>query len=299
MANDTTSNGVRMEHDSLGDVPVPAAALWGAQTERARQNFPISGQHAHSTLIRATVLVKKAAALANRETGRLDERIAEAIVRAADEVLGGQWRDQFVVDVYQAGAGTSHNMNANEVLANRAAELLGGHRGDYTLVSPNDHVNMAQSTNDVFPTAMRVATLLQARETLPAIERLAAAFAAKGREFDGIVKSGRTHLQDATPIRLGQEFAAYGLLLRRDAERLRHASEALYELNIGGTAVGTGLNADSRFGEVAARKIAEETGKPFVSAPNKFAALSAHDAMVNVSAALRTLAGALMKIAND
>jgi aspartate ammonia-lyase len=299
MTNDTTNNGMRVEHDSLGDVPVPVAALWGAQTERARQNFPISGQHGHPTMIRATVLVKKAAALANRETGRLDERIAGAIVCAADEVLGGQWDDQFVVDVYQAGAGTSHNMNANEVLANRAAELLGGKRGDYALVSPNDHVNMAQSTNDTFPTAMRVAALLQAQETLPAIERLAAAFETKGQKFDGIVKSGRTHLQDATPIRLGQEFAAYGLLLRRDARRLAHACEALHELNIGGTAVGTGLNAEPAYIAGVVRHLAVLTGLPLREAESLVAIAPDMGPFVEVSGALRVLATDLTKIAND
>ncbi|HEX6122888.1 MAG TPA: lyase family protein, partial [Ktedonobacterales bacterium] len=235
----TDAAHTRMEHDSLGDVAVPEGALWGAQTQRAVENFPISGLRAHPAMIRATVLVKKAAALANKETDRLDPKIADAIIQAADEVLAGQWHEHFVVDVYQAGAGTSHNMNANEVLANRAIELLGGRRGDSKLVHPNDHVNMAQSTNDTFPTAMRVATLFMLRETLPALDGLAGAFAAKGREFDHIVKSGRTHLQDATPVRLGQEFTAYGITLRRDAARLRRAEETLYELNIGGTAVGT------------------------------------------------------------
>ncbi|HKB48068.1 MAG TPA: lyase family protein, partial [Ktedonobacterales bacterium] len=236
MTQDDSRAATRIEHDSLGDVAVPAGALYGAQTQRAVENYPISGMHAHPAMIRATVLVKKAAALANQETGRLDERLADAIVRAADEILAGDWHDHFVVDVYQAGAGTSHNMNANEVLANRAIELLGGRRGDYALVHPNDHVNMAQSTNDTFPTAMRVATLLMVRETVPALERLRQALAAKGTEFDDIVKSGRTHLQDATPIRLGQEFAAYALTVQRAIARLQHASEALLELNIGGTA---------------------------------------------------------------
>ncbi len=219
---DSPTNDTRIEHDSLGEIAVPAGALWGAQTQRAVENYPISGLRAHPAMIRATVLVKQAAALTNRDTGRLEPRIADAIAQAADEILAGRWHEQFVVDVYQAGAGTSHNMNANETLANRATELLGGTRGDYTLVHPNDHVNMAQSTNDTFPTAMRVATVLMIGETLPTLERLAAAFEQKGREFDQIVKSGRTHLQDATPIRLGQEFAAYGLTLRRDADRLRH-----------------------------------------------------------------------------
>ena len=299
MTVDTEQGQTRVEHDSLGDVAVPAGALWGAQTQRAVENFPISGLRAHPAMIRATVLVKKAAALANVETGRLDERLGRAIVRAADEILAGQWHDQFVVDVYQAGAGTSHNMNANEVLANRAIEILGGHRGDYKLVSPNDHVNMAQSTNDTFPTAMRVATLLMVRETLPALDRLAEAFEAKGREFDHIVKSGRTHLQDATPIRLGQEFAAYGLSIRRDSERLRHASETLYELNIGGTAVGTGLNAEPAYIAGVVKHLAELTGFPFRTAKMLVEIAPSMASFVEVSGALRVLATDLTKIAND
>jgi aspartate ammonia-lyase len=299
MTVDTEQGQARIEHDSLGDVAVPAGALWGAQTQRAVENFPISGLRAHPAMIRATVLVKKAAALANVETGRLDERLGRAIVRAADEILGGQWHDQFVVDVYQAGAGTSHNMNANEVLANRAIEILGGRRGDYKLVSPNDHVNMAQSTNDTFPTAMRVATLLMVRETLPALDRLADAFEAKGREFDHIVKSGRTHLQDATPIRLGQEFAAYGLSMRRDRERLRHASETLYELNIGGTAVGTGLNAEPAYISGVVKHLAELTGFPLRTAKMLVEIAPSMASFVEVSGALRVLAIDLTKIAND
>ncbi|HEU5437681.1 MAG TPA: aspartate ammonia-lyase [Ktedonobacterales bacterium] len=290
---------MRVEKDSLGEVRVPAGALYGAQTQRAVENFPISGMHAHPAMIEATVLVKKAAALSNMETGRLDRRVGEAIVRAADEVLAGQWRDQFVVDVYQAGAGTSHNMNANEVLANRATELLGGTRGNYSMVSPNDHVNMAQSTNDTFPTAMRVAALLMIRETLPAMERLAAAFEAKGREFDHIVKSGRTHLQDATPIRLGQEFAAYGLTIRRDVERLRHAQETLYELNIGGTAVGTGLNAEPAYIDAMVRHLSSLTGFPLRRAESLVQIAPSMASFVEVSGALRVLATDLTKIAND
>ena len=290
---------VRMEHDSLGNIAVPAAALYGVQTQRAIENFPISGLHAHPALIQATMLVKKAAALSNMETGRLDERIGGAIVRAADEVLGGQWREQFVVDVYQAGAGTSHNMNANEVLANRAIELLGGERGSYKIVHPNDHVNMAQSTNDTFPTEMRVATLLMLRETLPALERLSEAFAAKGREFNGIVKSGRTHLQDATPVRLGQEFAAYGLTLRRDAGRLRQSMETLYELNIGGTAVGTGLNAEEGYINGMVAHLSQLTGFPLRRAEMLVEIAPNMGSFVEVSGALRVLATDLTKIAND
>lgn len=296
---DAQSANVRVEHDSLGNKNVPASALWGAQTQRAVENYPISGMHAHPMMIRATVLVKKAAALTNRDTDRLDPRIANAIVAAADEILAGRWREQFVVDVYQAGAGTSHNMNANEVLANRAIEILGGVRGDYKIVHPNDHVNMAQSTNDTFPTSMRVATVLMIQETLPALERLAAAFEAKGREFDPIVKSGRTHLQDATPIRLGQEFAAYGLTLRRDADRLRSTLDTLHELNIGGTAVGTGLNAEPAYIAGMARKLSELTGEPFRNAESLVQIAPSMASFVEVSGALRVLATDLIKIAND
>jgi aspartate ammonia-lyase len=299
MIQQDTSTAVRIEHDSLGDVRVPATALYGAQTQRAVENFPISGLHAHPLLIDATVLVKKAAALANKETGRLDPQIADAIAAAADEILAGQWRDQFVVDVYQAGAGTSHNMNANEVLANRAIEMLGGQRGEYKRVHPNDHVNMAQSTNDTIPTAMRVATLLAIRETLPALERLQAAFEAKGREFDHIVKSGRTHLQDATPIRLGQEFAAYGLTIARDIARLRQAGEALYELNIGGTAVGTGLNAEPGYIDGVVRHLSALTGFPLRRAESLVQIAPDMGPFVEVSGALRVLAVDLTKIAND
>jgi aspartate ammonia-lyase len=299
MTQQQMTSDVRIEHDSLGDVRVPADALYGAQTQRAVENFPVSGLHAHPLLIQATVLVKKAAALANRETGRLDPSIADAIVAAADEILAGQWRDQFVVDVYQAGAGTSHNMNANEVLANRAIELLGGQRGEYKRVHPNDHVNMAQSTNDTVPTSMRVAALLAIHETLPALERLQAAFEAKGREFDHIVKSGRTHLQDATPIRLGQEFAAYGLTIAHDITRLRHASETLHELNIGGTAVGTGLNAEPDYISGVVRHLGALTGFPLRRAESLVEIAPSMASFVEVSGALRVLAVDLTKTAND
>ncbi len=302
-STDGHSSGVsvptRTEHDSLGNIEVPASALYGVQTQRAVMNFPISGMHAHPALIQATVMVKKAAALANMETGRLDERIGKAICQAADEILSGAWHEHFVVDVYQAGAGTSHNMNANEVLANRAIEILGGHRGEYALVHPNDHVNMAQSTNDTFPTAMRVATLLLIQELLPALDRLSAAFLAKGQEFDHIVKSGRTHLQDATPIRLGQEFVAYGLTLRQDMERVRHASHSLYELNIGGTAVGTGLNAEPGYINGVVAHLAEMTALPLRRAESLVQIAPSMASFVEVSGALRVLATDLTKIAND
>src|SRR5581483_1433111 len=207
---ETSLNATRRERDSLGELPVPSGAMYGIQTERARQNFPISHLMPLAPFVAAVVAIKKAAALTHRRTGRLEPKLADAIVRAADEVLSGMHRDQFVVDPYQAGAGTSHHMNVNEVLANRANELLGGKRGEYTPVHPNDHVNMAQSTNDVIPTALRVAALSELRALLDSLTALANAFLAKGKEFDAILKSGRTHLQDATPIRLGQEFTAYG-----------------------------------------------------------------------------------------
>src|SRR3954469_9424695 len=226
----------RVEHDSLGDVEVPNDALYGAQTARAIRNFPITGLRPPPTLVRATVLVKRAAAETNRDLGELDDERANAIISAADRVLGGEFLDQWRVDPIQAGAGTSHNMNTNEVLANLANEALGGRRGEYRPVHPNDHVNMAQSTNDVFPTAMRIASLLELRKLYPELERLQKAFADKGKEFDRIIKSGRTHLQDAVPIRLGQEFTAYSITLGKMRRKIERAAEAMLELNIGATA---------------------------------------------------------------
>src|SRR5687768_3208953 len=237
----------RIERDPLGEKAVPASALYGIQTLRAAENFPISGLRPLPAFVDAVVWIKRSAALTHKETGRLEARLADAIVRAADEVLAGQHRDQFIVDVYQAGAGTSHNMNCNEVLANRANEILGGKRGAYQPVHPNDHVNMAQSTNDVIPTAMRLATLATLPSFLAALDRLADALLVKGEQFDHVVKSGRTHLQDATPIRLGQEFTAYGRTVARHRRKLVEAAEWLREMNIGGTAVGTGINAEESY----------------------------------------------------
>ncbi len=245
-------SATRIERDPLGELPVPEDALFGIQTERARRNFPISHLAPLAPFVDAVIWIKKAAALTHRETKRLDAKLADAIVRAADEVLGGRHRDQFVVDPYQAGAGTSHNMNCNEVLANRANELLGGTRGTYQPVHPNDHVNMAQSTNDVIPTAIRLAALAQLPALLDAMGRLARAFLAKGKAFDRILKSGRTHLQDATPIRLGQEFTAYGHTIERARDRVAQVADALRDLGIGGTAVGTGLNAEPEYPDAAA-----------------------------------------------
>src|SRR5206468_5042218 len=245
--NDTTGTGdgpmsqTRMERDPLGELPVPADALWGIQTERARQNFPISNLRPLPAFVDACIGIKKAAALTHRETGRLDPKLADAIIRAADEVLSGKHRDQFVVDPYQAGAGTSHNMNVNEVLANRANELLGGKRGEYKPVHPNDHVNMAQSTNDTIPTNIRLACLSRLGALVTAFHGLRDAFAAKGDQFDDIVKAGRTHLQDAMPIRLGQEFMAYAGSIDRGVRRVLDAADYLRDLGIGGSADCTGV----------------------------------------------------------
>src|SRR5437867_12987028 len=250
----------RSERDPLGEKAVPSTALYGIQTLRAAENFPISGLRALPAFVDAVIWIKRSAALTHKETGRLQPRLADAIAQAADEVLGGQHRDQFIVDVYQAGAGTSHNMNCNEVLANRANEILGGARGQYRPVHPNDHVNMAQSTNDVIPTAMRLATLATLPRLLDAMQGLAEAFLEKGRQFDPIVKSGRTHLQDATPIRLGQEFTAYGRTVARHRHKLADAATWLRLMNIGGTAVGTGLNAEPEYPGLMVERLRAITG---------------------------------------
>jgi aspartate ammonia-lyase len=289
----------RTERDPLGEVRVPADAYYGGQTQRAVDNFPISGLTAHPELVTATVLIKKAAARANRELGRLDGRIADAIVAAADEVIGGRLRDQFVVDVYQAGAGTSHNMNANEVLANRAAELLGGAKGDYSRVHPNDHVNMGQSTNDVFPTATRLAILLLLPDLLAAARELASGLDAKAREFAGILKTGRTHLQDAVPITLGQEFGAFAANLNHGAADLERTAEQLRDLNLGATAVGTGLNAGDEYTSGAVRNLADATGIPVRPAPNRFRVTQSMGDVLAYSGALRRLAVETSKIASD
>ena len=289
----------RIEKDPLGDLPVPADAYWGVQTERARQNFPISGLKPLAAFVDAVIWIKRAAAATHRETGRLEARLADAIARAADEVLAGRHRDQFVVDVYQAGAGTSHNMNCNEVLANRANELLGGKRGEYQPVHPNDHVNMAQSTNDVIPTAIRLAALARLEPLLGALDSLAGALEAKGREFDGIVKSGRTHLQDATPIRLGQEFAAYGHTIRRNRARLARAADDLRDLGIGGTAVGTGLNAEPRYPELMVRQLRALTGLDLRVGVDRVQLMQSMGDVAAFSGAVRALAVDLNKIAND
>ena len=292
-------SATRVERDPLGELPVPAGALWGIQTERARLNFPISNLRPLAPFVDAVVRIKKAAALTHKETRRLDAKLADAIVRAADEILAGEHRDQFVVDPYQAGAGTSHNMNANEVLANRANELLGAKRGEYTPVHPNDHVNMAQSTNDVIPTAIRLAVLAELPALLEALDRLARAFLAKGKTFDPIVKSGRTHLQDATPIRLGQEFTAYGHTIERNRERIVRAADDLRDLGIGGTAVGTGLNAEPRYPGLMVKHLRAITGLDLREGKDRVQLMQSMGDPAAVSGALRTYAVDLGKIASD
>ena len=289
----------RTEEDSLGEMRVPADAYWGAQTQRAVENFPISGIPMSRRFIRALGVVKKAAAQANRDLGLVEDDTAEAIVAAADEVIAGEHDDQFPVDVFQTGSGTSSNMNANEVIANRAAEIAGAEIGD-RVVHPNDHVNYGQSSNDVIPTAMHVAALEAVEKDLvPALETLHAELEAKETEFDGVVKTGRTHLQDATPIRLGQEFGGYRTQVAKGIERAEGVQSNLRELALGGTAVGTGLNTHPEFPELAAEYISDETGTEFREAANHFEAQAAHDAMSEAHGALETIAGSLNKIAND
>jgi aspartate ammonia-lyase len=305
----------RIEKDPLGELEVPADAYYGVQTQRAIRNFPISGRRPDPALVAAAVQVKKAAARANQHTGRLSDDLANAIIQAADEVLGlradsdAQLRqtltDNFRVDPFQAGAGVSHNMNTNEVLANRAIEILAergvgsGKRGDYSVVNPNDHVNMAQSTNDVFPTTMRVATLTKVRDFVPALDELVSAFEGRAKAFDHVLKSGRTHMQDAVPIRLGQEFAAYALTLRRARERIAQAADGLLEQNIGATAVGTGLNAEPEYIALVVENLGEQTGFQLRTAEHLVQATQSMAPMLAVSAALRGLAVDLAKIAED
>jgi fumarate hydratase class II len=289
----------RVERDSLGEVRVPADAYWGAQTQRAVQNFPISGQTFGRRFVRALGVVKKAAAQANRDLGLVDEETAGAIVAAADEVIDGEHDDQFPVDVFQTGSGTSTNMNANEVVANRASELLGEEVGSRA-VHPNDDVNFGQSSNDVIPTAMHVASAVAVEdEVLPALDTLRDELAAKEDAFDDVVKTGRTHLQDATPVTLGQEFSGYRTQVEKGIERVDAVRSHLRELALGGTAVGTGLNTHPEFPELAAEYVSEETGVQFREADNHFEAQAAHDAMSEAHGALRTVAGSLNKMAND
>jgi aspartate ammonia-lyase len=289
----------RTERDPLGEFAVPAGAYYGIQTARALENFPISGLRAHPELVSATVLIKKAAARANVALERLDANVGAAIEQAADEVLAGQLRDQFVVDVYQAGAGTSHNMNANEVLANRAAEIRGGARGEYRLVHPNDHVNMGQSTNDVFPSATRLALLMLDEPLRAAAESLSRAFASKQHEFRSIVKVGRTHLQDAVPIRLGQEFGGYAACISSGVEDVHHAARRLMRLPLGGTAVGTGLNAGLEFTVHTIKTLTELTGRPLTTAKERFEVTQSMGDVLAYSGAMRRLAVEVSKIASD
>jgi len=289
----------RMEKDPLGELPVPADALYGVQTMRATQNFPISGLRPLEPFVTAQVWIKKAAALTHKETGRLDARLADAIVRAADEVLAGQHREHFVVDPYQAGAGTSHNMNANEVLANRANELLGGARGSYSPVHPNDHVNMAQSTNDTIPTNIRLACLSRLAALLAAFEALRDAFLEKGREFDDVVKAGRTHLQDAMPIRLGQEFTAYAGSIDRGIRRVREAADYLRDLGIGGSAVGTGVTVEKEYPALMMAHLRRMTGLDVRVGDDRIQLMQSMGDVAAFSSALKVLAVDLSKIASD
>jgi len=289
----------RTEKDFLGEVEVPAEAYYGVQTHRAVQNFPISGLRPSRAFIRAGAEIKKAAALVHRDLGALEPRLAEAVVQAADEVIAGRFDDQFVVDVFQAGAGTSHHMNLNEVLANRANELLGGRRGEYRPVHPNDHVNMGQSTNDVFPTAMRLAALMTLPDLVAALRNLSAAFETKAAAFADIAKSGRTHLQDAVPVTLGQEFGAYAAAVARAAAHIAEQAAPLQELGLGGSATGSGLNTLPGYREQVVRRLAEQTGLHLRPAENLFEAMQSMAPFARVSAALRTAAVELGRIAND
>jgi aspartate ammonia-lyase len=289
----------RKEKDSLGYVEVPAGAYYGAQTARAIENYPISGMRAHPLLIRAFGLVKQAAALANKELGLVEPDRADAIITAASEVAAGKWNAEFLVDVFQAGAGVSFHMNTNEVIANRANELLGGALGEYAYVHPNDHVNYGQSTNDVFPTGMRLGTLLALETLYPVLDAIAASFAAKASEFDGIMKSGRTHMQDAVPIRLGQEFAAYGLAFAKGRRFLAMAADSLRELGLGGSAVGTGINTHPDYRALAIANLAKLSGQELTPAADMRWAMQSNACMGEVSAALRGVALELIRISND
>jgi aspartate ammonia-lyase len=294
-----TQNATRTEKDSLGTKDIPASVYYGIQTARAVENYPISGMRAHPTLIRAIGMVKQAAAEANLALGLVDEKRAKAIMQAAGEVAAGKWDREFVVDVFQAGAGVSFHMNSNEVIANRALEILGGKLGDYSVVHPNDHVNYGQSTNDVFPTAMRLAALLELEKLYPALDALAASLEKKGKEFWGIMKSGRTHMQDAVPMRLGQEFAAYAVAVRKAADNIRQNSESLRELGLGGSAVGTGINTHPDYREKAIANLARISGQKLTPAADMRWAMQSNAPMAETSAALRNLALEVIRISND
>ena len=296
----TLPDMMRIERDTFGPIEVPSNRLWGAQTQRSLQNFNISGEQQPREIIRALAQIKRSSAQVNHALGLMAEVKTKAIVAAADEVIAGQHADEFPLVVWQTGSGTQTNMNVNEVLANRASELLGGERGEARLVHPNDDVNCSQSSNDVFPTAMHISAVVTiTHKLLPAIEKLRATLAQKSNDFDNIVKIGRTHLQDATPLTLGQEFSGYVAQLSQGAKHLRAALPHLCELALGGTAVGTGLNAPKGYAEMVAAELASLTGLPFVTAPNKFESLASCDALVHAHGALKTIAASMMKIAND
>jgi fumarate hydratase class II len=291
---------VRIERDTFGDIEVPAERLWGAQTQRSLINFKFPGETMPLDVVRAQIMVKRAAAVVNMKLGLLNKKKGSAVVKAADEALAGKHDEEFPLVVWQTGSGTQTNMNVNEVLANRASELMGGERGEQRLVHPNDDVNMGQSSNDTFPTAMHVAAVIALeRELQPAVRRLRDTLAKKSRKFMRIVKIGRTHLQDATPLTLGQEFSGYVSQLDHGLQHIKTALPHLCELALGGTAVGTGLNAHPKFAVMVAAELAKFTGLPFVTAPNKFEALASCDGVVHAHGALKTLAASLMKIAND
>lgn len=289
----------RLEKDSLGERRIPAEVYYGIQTDRAVENFPISGIKPKQPYIDATVHIKMAAAKTNKALGLLDSRKADAIVQACDEILNGKLKEWFVVDVYQAGAGTSHNMNANEVIANRAIELLGGRKGEYSLIHPNDHVNMAQSTNDVCPTAIRIGALVVMRALFQSLEQVELSFSDKAKEFDAVIKSGRTHLQDAVPIRLGQEFSGYAACIQKHRQSLEYAANDSRELGIGGTAVGTGINAHPQYRPMIVRELSSQLGIDFRMADNYFEAMQSLRPFTALSGAVRNLAQDLIRIAND
>lgn len=290
---------VRIEKDFLGEKELPIDAYYGIQTLRAMENFPITGYRIHEELIKAFAIVKKAAALANMDVKRLYEGLGHPIVQAADEIIKGKWHDQFIVDPIQGGAGTSMNMNANEVIANRALELLGKEKGSYVELSPNSHVNMSQSTNDAFPTAIHIATLQLIGKLLDTMKYMQGVFKSKAKEFDHVIKMGRTHLQDAVPVRLGQEFEAYSRVLERDMKRIEQSRQHLYEVNMGATAVGTGLNADPRYIENVVKHLADISGLPLTGAEHLVDATQNTDAYTEVSAALKVCMMNMSKIAND
>ncbi len=295
------SNNIRMrtEHDSIGAIEIPADAYYGAQTLRAAQNFPITGMHLHPEVINSICQIKKAAALTNLDVGRLDQDRVDAIVQACDEIIAGELHDQFIVDPIQGGAGTSLNMNANEVIANRAIEILGGKLGDYDLIHPNDHVNYAQSTNDVFPSAGRITCYKLLQKAEAELQRLKIAFLEKAEEFDDVIKMGRTQMQDAVPIRLGQEFEAWSYAIGRDLRRFKNARRDMRFLNLGGTAIGTGINADVEYLEAVIVRLAEITGLPLTQADNLIDGTQNTDGYVAASSAVKTCAVNLSKISND